>query len=495
MRQEKTKLNNLKVEPDIIPEVPDDIARIAELEAEVREILWGKSPKRKHLDLPYKKNPFFTILKAPFLLVGRLKAFYISRKINAWVAFFMLIYSVLIVKFITMRNFDFGIFFNVYSVAVAIYIFSRFAISYFFEENHPKFSKYFEPTISFGIPSKNEEENIRETILRIADSNYPKDKFDIIAVNDGSDDDTLNEMLIAKEIAARKGVKVKVIDWKVNKGKREGMAECVRRSTSNLIIFIDSDSFVEADTAKNFVKYFSDRKVAAVAGHAFVANKDDNLLTKMQAARYFVAFKAYKGAEAVFGSVICCSGCCSAYRREYVEEILDSWLNQTFLGVQCTYGDDRSLTNFLLRKGYKTLFTNSAVAHTFVPDTFLKFMKQQLRWKKSWIRETLVASRFMWKKHPLMSLSFYLGTLLTLLAPVVVIRAMVWYPLTTKQFPYFYMFGLLLMAAIYGLYYNIYMKDKKWVYGIFFAMFYTCVLIWQLPYAILTIRDSRWGTR
>ena len=355
----------------------------------------------------------------------------------------------------------------------------------------------YEPTISFAVPSKNEGENIRETILKIADTNYPKHKFDVIAINDGSDDNTLDEMLIAKTMVEARGggTSVKVIDWTINKGKREGMAECVRQSDKDIVIFVDSDSFIDPQAARELVKYFIHDEVAAVAGHAYVANADENALTKMQAVRYFVAFKAYKAAEALFGTVTCCSGCCSAYRRSYMSEVMEEWLAQKFLGVQCTYGDDRSLTNYLLKKGYKTLFSNEAIAYTFVPDTLQKFMKQQFRWKKSWVRESLIAGSIMWKKNPIMSISFYLGVILPILAPVIVIRALVWYPYSTGNWPLYYLIGLVLMAVVYGLYYYIYTRDRKWVYGVVFAAFYTIILIWQLPWAILNLRDARWGTR
>ena len=273
------------------------------------------------------------------------------------------------------------------------------------------------------------------------------------------------------------------------------MAECIKRSDKEIIIFIDSDSFVKKDTAYELVKYFIHPEVSAVAGHAYVTNADTNFLTKMQDVRYYVAFKAYKSAEALFGSVMCCSGCCSAYRRSHLLEVLDPWLKQSFLGVTCTYGDDRSLTNFLLRKGYKTMFSPDAITYTAVPDTLQKFMKQQLRWKKSWVRESLLAGLFLWKKNPIMSISFYLGVILPVLAPVIVFRALIWYPTATGLLPWFYIIGLVLMAVVYGLYYYIYTGDKKWMYGVLFAAFYTVILIWQLPWAILNLRDARWGTR
>lgn len=419
-----------------------------------------------------------------------------SKRINSWIIFFLAIYIIFIIKLITIQKIDDNILFGTYSFAVSFYILSRFALAYFYDPDNDKFDVNYTPTVSFAVPCKNEEENIKETILRIAKSDYPKDKFDIIAINDGSTDNTLMEMLSAKKIAQKEyGIKVVVVDWKINKGKRDGMAECVKKSNKDIVVFIDSDSFVEPNTVKELVKYFIDPNVAAVAGHAYVANADKNYLTKMQSVRYYVAFKAYKAAESLFNAVTCCSGCCSAYKREYILEVLDQWINQRFLGVLCTYGDDRSLTNFLLKKGYKALFSPTAIAYTFVPDTFRKFMRQQLRWKKSWTRESLKAGQFIWKKNPIMSISFYLGVILPLLAPFVVIRALIWYPYTTGKFPWFYLMGMVLMSLVYGLYYYIYTKDKRWVYGVVFAAFYTIVLIWQLPWAILNIRDPKWGTR
>lgn len=425
----------------------------------------------------------------------KLYLFYRRKHISSWFILFGVIYLIFLIKIATIQEIDNNLFFASYSIAVTFYILSRFVISYFYEPEIHKFNRGYEPTISFGIPAYNEGENIRKTLLKISKIDYPKEKFDIIVINDASTDNSLSEMIEAKKIAASYGVKIDIVDWKKNKGKREGMGEAVNYSDKDIIIFIDSDSFVEKETAHELVKYFTDDKVAAVAGHAYVANANKNIITKMQAARYFVAFKAYKAAEALFDSVTCCSGCCSAYRRRDIAPVIDKWLAQKFLGVQCTYGDDRSLTNFILRNGHKALYAPEAISYTIVPDTFNKFMKQQLRWKKSWVRESIMAGAFIWKRHPFMSISFYLGVLLPLLAPVVVVRALVWYPFQNHALPWFYLLGLIMMAVIYGLYYYIHTKDGKWIFGVAFAAFYTIILIWQLPWAILTIRDSKWGTR
>ena len=170
-----------------------------------------------------------------------------------------------------------------------------------------------------------------------------------------------------------------------NKGKREAMAAGARRGRGEILLYVDSDSFLRRDAVRKIVQGFADPEVAAVSGHTDVANAHANMLTRMQDVRYYVAFRVMKAAESVFGAVTCCPGCFSAYRRSSVLSILDRWLHQRFLGVQATFGDDRSLTNFLLRR-YKVIYSADAVAVTIVPEHHLKFLKQQLRWKKSWLR-------------------------------------------------------------------------------------------------------------
>lgn len=409
--------------------------------------------------------------------------------------FYTLIFIVLVLKIMTLKWILGDFYFFAYSIAVSFYLLSRFAISYFYRPNEAKFNDAFEPTVSFAVPSKNEGEHIRETILRMVESDYPKDKFDIIAVNDGSTDNTLEEMEIAKQIAAARGVNVVVIDWKINQGKREGMAECVRKSEKDIVLFVDSDSFIKPDALRSIVKYFSIPTVGAVAGQAFVANAESNYLTIMQSVRYFVAFKAFKSAEALFGSVTCCSGCLAAYRRKAILPLIPDFTNQYFLGVKCTYGDDRSLTNRLLKNGYDAIFAPDSVAYTFVPDDLKQYIRQQLRWKKSWLRESFMASKFMWKKNILMSISFYLGFLLPIFAPLILIRAFFWYPIVFGLMPIYYLSGLLIMSLIYGLYYYRHTGDHNWLYGTLVTTACTLLLFWQLPYALFKIRDSKWGTR
>jgi hyaluronan synthase len=381
-------------------------------------------------------------------------------------------------------------FWSIYSIAVTYYLLSRFALAPGYRPNLPRRARGYRPTITVIVPSMNEEDGIGCTLEHIVSSEYPTNLLQVIAIDDGSTDHTLAEM---RRVAAEHDGRIEVIATP-NRGKRHAMAEGMRRATGEILVFVDSDSFIAPDALRRLVAYFLDEGIGAVTGHTDVANASTNMLTKMQAVRYFVAFKAYKSAEARFGSVTCCAGCFSGYRASAVAPVVDAWLGQTFLGAPSTYGDDRSLTNFILGD-WRVLYAPDAKATTVVPDQMAKFLRQQLRWKKSWLRETFRAASFMWRRHPLMATSFYLGLLLPLLAPSVVVRSLVARPFLTSQLPIYYIGGLLAIAVLNGLYYRMYRRDSLWFHGTIAVLFYTTLLVWQLPWAIATLRDSKWGTR
>jgi hyaluronan synthase len=408
--------------------------------------------------------------------------------------FFFVLYLIVLIKVLNgFGYYSHNYFFFVYSMIIGIYILSRFLLSYFYTIKLSK--EYYEPTVTFVVPAKNEEDNIAETIRRFSQVDYPKEKIEVITINDGSTDNTLAQMLEVKRECEQKGVTVHVLDWKVNQGKRAGMAEGVKLAKNEIIIFVDSDSFIDPSCVRHLVKCFAEKRIGAVSGHTDVHNADENLLTKMQAVRYYVAFKIYKAAESIFGSVTCCPGCCSAYRKEYILPVMDEWLNQRFWGVRCTFGDDRSLTNFVIRK-YDAIYVPEAKAVTVVPNTLRKYMKQQQRWKKSWIRETFIASMFMWKKNIFAAISFYSYIFLAFAAPLVFFNAAIYYPFfKTHAIPFTYLSGLALMLILHGVYYRNHKKGSRWFLPVLTFWFYTIMLIWQLPWAFITMNDTRWGTR
>jgi len=384
-----------------------------------------------------------------------------------------------------------NVFFGVYSVCVASYIISRFVLSLFYRSAREAGQ---EPNIAIVMPGYNEQEAIGRSLSALLELDYPAGKLQLIAVNDGSSDDTLAEM---RRVADGARGRVQVIDFPENRGKRAAMAAGIRAGDAEVIVFVDSDSVVAPDALRKLVQPFADERVGAVCGHADVFNLRESWLTRMQGVRYFVAFRVVKAAESVFGAVTCCSGCFSAYRREAILPRMDWWENQTFLGIESTFGDDRSLTNCVLRD-WRVVYEQRAVSHTIVPNTFAGFLKQQTRWKRSWTRESLLVARFIWRKHPVAAFFTYLSILLPLIAPVAAIHALVWGPLVKGgTLPLVYLAGIYSLAMVYSLYYVLFQDEYSlvWLYGVLFVFFYLAIMLWQTYYAIGTCRTSKWGTR
>ena len=419
--------------------------------------------------------------------IARAIQLYKQKSVSRWIIFVFSIYLVMLFMLLAIKQMRYSIFFAIYGILVVVYILSRFLLSYFYE---PVPENGYEPYITFIVPAMNEADAIRTTLEKIYKVDYPRHKLEVITINDGSTDRTLHKMVEVKYLHPD----LTIVNWRKNRGKKYGMAEGVRRARGEIVIFIDSDSFVSRNAIRPLLKYFHDDEVGAVCGNTEVFNWKENYLTKMQAARYFISFEVEKGAEGLFGCVTCCAGCFSAYRREYVLEVLDEWLDQKTLGVDCHYGDDRSLTNFLLKK-YKMKYAPDAKASTIVPSRPRQFLKQQLRWKKSWIAESCRAGLFIWRKHPLMAMSFYSDIFLTLLSPVILIEALVWDPCRNNTIPYVFISGLILISFVYGFYYYIKTDNKSWIWGAAAAWIYSMLMIWQLPYALFTLRDPKWGTR
>jgi len=376
---------------------------------------------------------------------------------------------------------------NTYGLLVSGFIVSRLVLAYLYR---PPPDTGYRPTVSVVVVCKNEEASIRETLECVYRSDYRRDLLEVIAVDDGSTDGTLAEM----QATARAHPDLQVVSFERNRGKRHGMAAGALLAKGEVLVYVDSDSFLRPEAVAKLASAFSDRSVGAVCGHADVQNARANFLTKMQEVRYYVAFRVVKAAESVFSAVTCCSGCLAAYRRSAVLEVLDPWLGQTFLGTPATFGDDRALTRYMLKR-HRVVYHAGARCTTIVPERWGVFFRQQLRWKKSWIRENLLLSAFIWKRHPLMVVSFYMSVLFPLVSPGIVLHALVLPLAGWGTFSFVYIYGAVLMSSLYALVYLARHRDGLWIYGVWFSLFYMVALVWQTYWALLTVRQNQWGTR
>ena len=415
-----------------------------------------------------------------------------------WLSLFLLAFTLAAIAWIKSDSvfyfvFDIPIFF--YGLCSSAFLVTRFVFGACYR-SYPVNPDY-TPGVTIVIPCFNEEEWITRTIQCSLDQDYPEDKLEVLLIDDGSRDKSVQRCFeFYEKVKSELGDpdRLKILPQVVNRGKREALAAGARIAKHDFLIFVDSDSLLAPDAVRQLVQPFQNPKIGAVTGRCDVENKWTNYITKMQAARYYIAFRIFKAAESVFDAVTCLSGPLACYRKELVMKYLQPWLDQKFLGRRATFGDDRSLTNFILKEG-RTVYQDAAVCYTIVPSKMKQFLRQQMRWKRSWLRESLRAGGFMWRAEPFMALSFYVGLALPVLAPFVVIRALLVVPIVYGAFPYVYLAGILLLGMLVSSTYLLLRRSNLWIYGAVFCLFYLCVLLWQMPPAIFTFWKSEWGTR
>lgn len=317
---------------------------------------------------------------------------------------------------------------------------------------------------------------------------------EVILVDDGS---TNTSGAVFAELQ-HKLPNLKVHRFAKNQGKRAGLHYAVKqlvRSESQYIVTLDSDTIIRPDTLVRLLGPMQEKTIHATTGDVQLLNERQNLLTRMVGAYYWVGLHVYKEAQSGLGIVVCCSGCLAAYRADALRNIIDEFSEQTFFGRPATHSEDRHLTNLILRSGAKVVYVPEAVSYTRTPHTLSTFIKQQLRWKRGFVRESLFTLSYAWRNQKRLFLqilawdltSTYLSfglrlnlLFLLFLNPLMVILVVI---------PIWAVAVVLRYALV------IFRAPHKTV-GLFtYALLFEFLLYWVNIYAFFTTSNRKWVTR
>ncbi len=351
------------------------------------------------------------------------------------------------------------------------------------------------PSLSVVIPAYNEGPMVQQSIDSVASARYPHGRLEIFVVDDGSTDDTWDHIQTA---AARHPGLVTALRLPKNQGKRAALAAGFKQARGEILVTIDSDSTIEADALLAIAGPFRKPRVGAVAGKVAVLNRAQGVIPRMLAVRYVLTFDLLRAAQSSYGTVYCCPGAFTAYRASLIRTFLDEWIHQTFLGAPCTYGEDRALTNDVLRAGFDTVYQRSAVVHTVVPTTFRRMCKMFLRWDRSYVREEIRYATILWRRPaPALAMSLIETVVNNLRYPVGWASLALFLTLIPSH-PHVF-FRLLSAIGIFAgfnmLYYLHSERSVDFVYGILYAYLSFFAMFWIFPYALVTVRARGWLTR
>lgn len=220
----------------------------------------------------------------------------------------------------------------------------------------------FEPNITVVIPAYNEQENITTCIQSIKNSNYPKQKMEIIVVDDGSTDSTIKEIKKFKD--------VKILSTK-HEGKPNALNLGIKKAKYEYIVTIDADTILDKDCIKNLVAPLKNKEVGATTGTNKIRRKK-NLLEHFQHIEYSYNNLVRKAFSQSFKEGIWFYGAVACYKKKVMKKI------NYFSNDSLT--EDMDILFKIQNEGYKTKHAYNAYGYTTAPNTIKGFIKQRIRW-------------------------------------------------------------------------------------------------------------------
>jgi len=281
-----------------------------------------------------------------------------------------------------------GIAYLIYSLSFTLITILYFSLNSFFayQSNRKKIggsSKYTLSDVTAVIPVYNEDPEIFEKVIK---SIYGIG-IEFIVVGDSS-------LEPYKSITER--YHGKFIHLKERKGKRYALAEGTKHVYTSLVLFLDSDTIIDKESLLKLLNAFTE-DVGGVGPNIRI------MYGKNKYAYYYSEFferlsELVNRAVNYFGNSIILSGQCVVYRTELVKPYITSkeFLEPKILGRKVVISDDRDLTNYVIKKGYRAVKVFDAIAYTKPPRDIKVFTKQVIRWTRAsylnFIREIIDGS-------------------------------------------------------------------------------------------------------
>ncbi|KAJ3597821.1 hypothetical protein NHX12_001338 [Muraenolepis orangiensis] len=277
-------------------------------------------------------------------------------------------------------------------------------------------------------------------------------------------------------------------------GKREVMYTAFKAlgDSVDYIQVCDSDTKLDTLATVELCKVLeSDHKYGAVGGDVMILNLKDSYISFMSSLRYWMAFNIERSCQSFFDCVSCISGPLGLYRNDLLQQFLESWYNQKFLGSHCTFGDDRHLTNRMLSMGYATKYTALSKCYTETPAQFLRWLNQQTRWTKSYFREWLYNAMWWHKHHLWMTYESIISGVFPFFVTATIIQ-LFW---TGSLWDILWVLCCIqLIGLLKASYACILRRDLVMVFMSLYSALYMTSLLPAKYFAILTMNKSSWGT-
>lgn len=226
------------------------------------------------------------------------------------------------------------------------------------------------PSVTAIVPCWNEEKTVARTIHSLLELDYPKDKFKIMIVDDGSTDKTWE---VIQQFKNNPQIE---LHTKKNGGKYTALNYGLSKLTTDLVGCLDADSYVHKDTLKKIVYYFQDKETMAVAP-SIKLWEPKSVLQLLQKIEYgFGIFnrKMFQYMNAIYIT----PGPFSIFRKEVFEKL------GPYRHAHNT--EDIEIALRMQENGMKIVHAHNAFVYTVPPNTVKKLLVQRIRWSHGFIQ-------------------------------------------------------------------------------------------------------------
>jgi biofilm PGA synthesis N-glycosyltransferase PgaC len=231
------------------------------------------------------------------------------------------------------------------------------------------------PPVSVAVPCHNEGAQVRETILHLARQRYPD--LEIIAVNDGSSDDTGAQLDALQEELPQ----LRVIHFASNQGKAMGLRMAAMAARGEYLVCIDGDALLDEYAVHWLVSHMLGHpRVGAVTGNPRIRNRS-TLLGKLQVGEFSSIIGLIKRAQRVYGRIFTVSGVIACFRRSALHDV-GYWSTDMVT-------EDIDISWRLQMRHWDIRYEPNALCWILMPETLRGLWRQRLRWAQGGVEVIL----------------------------------------------------------------------------------------------------------
>lgn len=357
------------------------------------------------------------------------------------------------------------------------------------KQNNDEAGTGYKPSFSIVIPVKNEAKLIGRLFKAVLEFRYPREKYEVLFVEDGSKDDTLN---VCKRFA-KSHSNVKILQKPTSNGKPSALNYGVQQSSGEIIMVLDADSVPNQDALVKAARYFEDSKVAAVQGRTLSINSEENMITQFISFEEAVWCEAFLRGKDALSLFVHLKGSCQFIRRDILNQL--SGFDENALT------EDMEFSARLAKNNYTIKYAGDICSWQESPSDLKTLFGQRTRWFRGAMNVAFKYGLLMRKMN-----RRNLDAELMLLGPFILIASLFSYFMAFDIFLADFPFNLILNAFNYfslipatitflllgvALIHNSKPKSLKNLLWLPFVFFYWCIQTFIAFYAALLILFGR----